>query len=146
MKLRLWAILATMALLAAWFTTASAETVDGGACGEEVIWKLTNDGVMTISGTGAMENFDSSVPWEHLKDMITTIDIKDGVTGIGDNAFTNCQQLISVICPNSLRFIGSHAFSSCTSLQSIVFPSHLNHIGEGAFLWCTSLYISYFQE
>ena len=147
MRHRLWAMLTAIIAIVSWLTATSAETIDRGTCGEEVIWELASDGIMTISGTGAMDNFDSSpVPWEHLKDSIFSIIIEDGVTGIGDNAFSDCNHLSSVICPNSLTSIGSHAFSNCISLQSVVYSKHLNHIGEGAFLWCSNFYVSYVQD
>ena len=40
---------------------AYAATVEG-TCGESVTWKLTSDGTLTISGTGAMEDFIFSGP------------------------------------------------------------------------------------
>ena len=146
MKCRLWALLVAMTILASWLILANAETVESGSCGEGVLWELNSNGTMTISGTGAMDNFENSVPWEHLKDLILSVVIEDGVTGIGDNAFSNCKQLSTVLCPNSLASIGSYAFSYCASLKSIVFPRHLDHLGEGAFLWCRNFYIMYFQD
>ena len=55
-------ILATAVLLC---TGAMADTVASGTCGTNLTWTLDNDGLLTISGTGAMTKDASSqdFPW-----------------------------------------------------------------------------------
>ena len=60
------------------------------------------------------------------------------VTGIGENAFQRTK-IISVTLPEGLTSIGNYAFSRCTSLTSITIPASVTSIGEGAFSQCTSL-------
>jgi len=67
----------------------SAETVSSGTCGENLTWTLDNEGTLSISGTGAMYDYrlSSELPWySHLKH-IKVVEIENGVTSIGDNAF-----------------------------------------------------------
>ena len=44
---------------------------------------------------------------------ITDLVIPDGVTSIGDKAFSECSSLTSVTIPNSVTSIGSYAFEGC---------------------------------
>jgi hypothetical protein len=63
----------------------------------------------------------------------------DGVTSIGDNAFSGITGLVSVIIPNSVTAIGASAFSGCTGLISIRIPNSVTAIGASAFSGCTGL-------
>lgn len=47
------------------------------------------------------------------------VTIPNGVTGIGDSAFSSCSDLTGIIMPNSMTNIGDYAFLDCTSLTSI---------------------------
>lgn len=48
---------------------------------------------------------------------ITSVYIPDGITGIDDYAFYNCQVLKDVRVPDSLEYIGASVFSACDSLE-----------------------------
>ena len=50
---------------------------------------------------------------------MTSVEIGDGVTSIGDEAFEYCDSLTSVEIPDSVTSIGYSAFRGCTSLTSI---------------------------
>ncbi len=73
------------------------------------------------------------------KDMITTVEIKNGVSYIGEKAFWVCQDMTSVTIPSSVTSIGSRAFATCTSLPQITIPNSVTNIGERAFYNCESL-------
>ena len=70
---------------------------------------------------------------------ITSIEIPNSVTSIGDDAFSGCTSLTSIEIPNSVTSIGSYAFSGCTSLTSIEIPNSVTSIGDNAFQNCTRL-------
>ena len=117
--------------------------VESGNCGNGVTWELNNKGVLTISGTGAMDDFSSdTMPWyEYLdSDYIEKIVIGNGVTHIGANAFRYCGLVMTVNIPSSVTSIGADAFSSCSSLDTITIPSSVTTIGSGAFSECGLLY------
>lgn len=54
--------------------------------------------------------------------MLTSIDIPDCVTSIGDYAFQECDRLTSIAIPNSVISIGIGAFGTAQSLRQLPFP------------------------
>ena len=107
-----------------------------GTCGENLTWTL-EEGILTISGTGAMYDYELSTrPYE--ENTISTVIIEDGVTSIGNYAFS-CFSLTSIDIPNSVTSIGDDAFFGCDSLPSITIPDSVTSIGDGAFGQCKSM-------
>jgi TolB-like protein len=98
-----------------------------------------NKNILTISGKGAMNNFDEKASWAIKQNNITSIVIQNGVTSIGKMAFLNCKSLTSITIPNSVIVIGDWAFWNCKSLTSITIPNSVTIIGEYAFYNCESL-------
>jgi len=113
-----------------------------GSCGTNVRYSLdTNTGLLSITGTGAMNNYNyySSVPWYSNKEYVKTVEISNGVTSIGDYAFYKCSGLTSVTIPNSVTSIGKDAFCICSGLTSITIPNSVTSIGDYAFEYCRGL-------
>ena len=50
-----------------------------------------------------------------------------------DVDFSDCENLISVILPNSLTKIGNKAFKNCKSLHSIFIPESLTYVAKDSF-------------
>ena len=69
-------------------------------------------------------------------DTLTSITIPSSVVSIGDYAFTDCNNLASVTLPTGLISIGSYAFRDCSVLTDITLPNTLTTIGEFAFADC----------
>ena len=133
-------------------TQAAAEEIDPsqyimgsgsfGAEGDNLNWSLNGTGRLTISGSGAMTNFNytySPAPWYEHDYRIYTIVIEEGVTTIGDNSFRGCINLVSVDMPNSVTAIGDFAFSGCKKLKSVNMSNSVTKIGYSAFSDCTNL-------
>ena len=102
---------------------------------------LDADGTLTISGTGAMKNYDydsNQSPVYNNSD-VKKIVIEDGVTSIGDYAFRGCSSLTSITLPDSVTSIGDCAFVFCVGLSSITLPDSVTSIGDSAFKNCSSL-------
>ena len=111
-----------------------------GNCGNNVSFVLSKDYTLTISGTGAMYDYDyNTSPWEDYLEQIKTIVIEEGVTSIGEWAFSGCSGLTSITIPNSVTSIGNYAFSGCSGLTSITIPESVTSIGSGAFQLCSKL-------
>ena len=65
--------------------------------------------------------------------------IPEGVTKIGEEAFSSCKSLKYVVIPEGVKKIERDAFYWCSSLENVVFPDGLEEIGECAFYSCESL-------
>ena len=128
-------------LLSAILASTSMLFAESGTCGDNATWDLT-DGVLTISGTGAMSDYDfrtTFTPWEPQVKSITSVVVSNGITHIGDNAFRNCENVASFTLPNSLTTIGVSAFEWCHKLTSIEIPNGVESIGEYAFYDCSAM-------
>ena len=68
-----------------------------------------------------------------------SVEIYDGVTSIGDDAFGVCTSLSSVTMPNSVTSIGNYTFYRCSSLSSITIPNSVKTMGGSTFDSCSSL-------
>ena len=107
---------------------------------ENLTWVLTEDGILTISGEGPMNNYDyNGAPWCEYTSQINSVVIEEGVTTIGAYAFYYCDSLTSVTIPDSVITIGEGAFRSCFSLTSVTIPDGVITIGNSAFSGCDSM-------
>ncbi len=68
---------------------------------------------------------------------LTTVELGNSVTSVGDNAFSKCTALTSVNIGDGVTSIGKNAFNGCTALTNANIGS--GAIGESAFNGCTSL-------
>lgn len=119
----------------------AADIVDSGYCGGEgdgtnLMWTLDSEGVLTISGTGAMKSYSNS-PWKDQG--ITTVKVESGVASIGAGTFRNCSSLTNITLPNSVTNIGAYTFFNCSSLTSITIPNGVTSIANDTFSGCSSL-------
>lgn len=134
----LLALLAAVCGLLTFSAAAESAVVESGACGKNLTWTLDAAGTLTVSGTGAMEDY-LSAPWSKSCDSIKTVVIESGVTTIGDCAFSGCTSLTGITIPESVTAIGDSAFWRCDSLTGITIPESVTAIGNYAFQSCSSL-------
>lgn len=107
-----------------------------GASGNNLTWSLDSDGVLTISGSGAMEDFAnaSKVPWYSKRTKVKTVVIESGVTNIGKDAFYGISSLVNATISDTVTSIGNRAFSG-SGLTNFEFSDagNLKTIGNSAF-------------
>ena len=108
---------------------------------DNLTWTLTADGTLTISGEGAMKDYnsDDNPSPVYNNSNVKKVVIEDGVTSIGNSAFNECISLTSITIPDSVTSIGTYAFYDCSSLTSITIPDSVTSIVESAFEDCTNL-------
>ena len=142
---KLCAILLSVAMLLALIPVgaipvAAATSGTTGDC----TWTLDNDGHLTISGRGAMADYDgyNAAPWGTD---ITTVTIEVGVKVIGARAFASCLSLKRATIPDGATTINENAFYNCSSKQkTVTLTETVKTIGEGAFAACPKLTDVYF--
>ena len=119
---------------------AAGESIASGTCGENLTWVLTEDGTLTISGTGSMYDFEyMETPWYSYLGDISAVVIQDGITRVGNNAFREGVNITTVTLSDSITEIGAWAFMGAEKLTGIVLPQYLQTLEQEAFLNCTSL-------
>ena len=104
-------------------------------------WNVSITGKLTISGTGAMPNFDfphgNLAPWWNYDALgvitkigIKSVDIKDGVTNVGDYALFLLPDATQVTLPDSVTRIGRYGIAMCSKLTGLSIPKGVTEIGD----------------
>lgn len=159
----------TDAILSSFATAATSGDFGENNC---LHWNVSITGKLTISGTGAMPNFDfphgNLAPWWNYDALgvitkigIKSVDIKDGVTNVGDYALFLLPDATQITLPDSVTSIGRYGIAMCSKLTgmsipkgvteigdfglagdgltAVTLPDGLQSLGRGAFDTCTSL-------
>ena len=148
-----------------WNTT---EPVASGTWGDNITWELTDDGTLTLSGEGQVdENRYEPYPWKEYADQIISVVLEEGITNVPVSAFNQCFALTSVTLPDTLTEIGNSAFGetglttidipvgvtrigitafSSSKLTEIVLPEGLLELGHGVFYGCEDLKSAYLPD
>ena len=118
-----------------------AEEIDNynsssGKLGDNITYELSDDGVLTVSGTGEMNNYtEDTAPFRNnfnVKEIVIT----GGVTRIGDYVFDGATAVNKVTMEEGVTEVGKHAFGYNYSLSEVNFPTSLRTIQSYAFESC----------
>lgn len=127
------------------------ETLSGncGAAGNEdsVTWAMydsdsdTVGDILVISGTGDMADYISAyeTPWRTCQSKIKKVIIENGVTTIGNSAFSDCMFMTDAVIPEGITKIGESSFLNCSDLTTLTIPDGTTTIGSSAFRFCSEL-------
>ena len=134
---RIAAILAVIATVAAavfvCFSSETSAADESGTIGDTITWEyVSGTKTLTVTGTGAIPDYEeyNGAPWYDCT--ITTLEIGDGITSIGKNSFRN-SKITSVTLPDSVDRIGDYAFYNTSDLTTVGFGNGVSYIGEYAF-------------
>ncbi len=98
-KLLFFAAIVVVLVAIACVSVSAAEIASGtcGADGDNLTWVLDDAEMLTIYGDGDMADWDSgNAPWYSYRSTITMVVIEDGVTSIGNYAFSECLNLETI--------------------------------------------------
>ena len=117
-----------------------------GKCGDNLTWKIDNNEVLTISGTGRIPDYNdpssggnNTAPWYGYAYQIKKVVLGSGVQNIGNNAFAGCYGMTDITIPDGVTSIGDSAFDWCSALTEISIPGTVSSIGDSAFYGCSAL-------
>lgn len=122
------AVMMMSTVLSAMVFAEEKNIIDSGYCGAEgdgsnLKWTFDSEGTLTISGTGAMKDYDwatNVAPWANNKESITSLVLENGITKVGAWAFMGCKSIVGMlVIPSSLQEIGEAAFIECTGFNKI---------------------------
>ena len=116
-----------------------------GSCGSGLTYIYTpKTKTLQISGNGQMSDYSSSnQPWHDF--YIESVNIEEGCTYVGANAFAGKLELGAVELPNTLTEIGAQAFSG-TTITKMSIPDNVKTIGSDAFYNCKYLQTVYLSK
>ena len=114
-----------------------------GTCGQNATWTISEDGVLTISGTGLIQGYEtpmiatSQAPYRRSDIAVKSLVIEDGIEHIGPFAFVS-MGLESVTIADSVLTMGQMAFSNITATE-ITLPKNLSGLSVDTFAGCRNL-------
>ena len=127
-----------MVITAACALPFSSSALDAsGSLSDSVTYTFNSEtGALTISGTGATDDFnysgDGTSPFLWSNE-IKSVVIEDGVTRLGNNLLRGCSNLTSVTFGSSVKEIGKYAIAYCTAITELTLPDGLTTINDHAF-------------
>ena len=108
--------------------------------GPAATWSF-KDGVLTISGTGEVKaSFAQSMPAD-IRLKVKTIVVEEGITSLGENAFSNIPNVTTIKLPGTLTKIGSRCFAYDSALTDVYIKPSVKTIGDDL-TWTGSYWVS----
>ena len=98
-----------------------------------------SNGTLYVRGSGAYTTPSTSASWYSNRNSITKIVVENGVTNIGNNAFSGCSKVTEATL-NNKGMIAQYAFKNCTALKYVTINNtEVVYVYHDAFTGCTAL-------
>lgn len=119
---------------------AAAENEGDLAAGTigDFTWTLTGN-TLTISGSGAMEDFTEDAPWLPYASQIQKVIFTGGVTYVASGAFADYDTITEVDFGDAMYELGKRSFYSCDGLTALYMPASFKVFGEDSLRSCSKL-------
>ncbi|MDD6645728.1 MAG: leucine-rich repeat protein [Oscillospiraceae bacterium] len=119
------------------FVSLGDVTEFSGVTGDCIWTYYVSTNTLAVSGKGKMTDYEweGECPWYKFNDKIKKVVIENGVSNIGNYAFSDCTSLTGVTIGDSVTRIGNQAFLCCTSLTGVYITDIAN--------WCEISFSSY---
>lgn len=119
----------------------AAEEIASGTCGDNLTWTLDDEGVLSISGSGTMYDYEiaSECPWYSSRGSIEKVIISNNVTRIGSRTFFNCSNLETFDIGDGVESIGSWALYNSSAIEELIIPASVKMMEDSSVRACTSL-------
>ena len=138
---QLFSILIALCLVLPLAVPAAAAENEGdlaaGTVGE-FSWTLTGN-TLTISGSGAMEDFTEDAPWLPYANQIQKVVFTGGVTYVASGAFEDYDTITEVDFGDAMYELGKRSFYSCDGLTALYMPASFKIFGEDSLRACSKL-------
>ena len=138
---QLFSILIALCLVLPLAVPAAAAENEGdlaaGTLGD-FTWTLTGN-TLTISGSGAMEDFTEDAPWLPYASQIQKVVFTGGVTYVASGAFADFDTITEVDFGDAMYELGKRSFYSCDGLTRLNMPASFKVFGEDSLRACSKL-------
>lgn len=102
--------------------------------GKYITWALDDEGNLSFTGYGRMDDFVLSPSWPHPWGFdVTSVHFDDRITYIGRDILRYCHNFTEIVLPNSAKEIGEGAFWQCLNIEKLTLNEELEVIGTRAF-------------
>lgn len=105
--------------------------------------KSSYSGDVVIPGTVVYDDLSYNVTsvgqFAFYNSDVTSVELPDGITSLGNNCFEKSASMTSCVLPETITAIGSAAFSGCVSLQKINIPKGVSTLNLETFYGCNSI-------
>lgn len=88
------------------------------------------DGVLTVKADIEGKTAEE-YPWHANRAEVTKVVVADGVTKVGNRAFTLMENLTEITFGKDATVFGNDAFSGCPNLKTVTFNAPVTSIGQG---------------
>lgn len=152
-KGRLWPPILLLAIMAVIGTAIYFLSLPASGRDPAAPWLRVEDGILSFDPQlytgGATLTVPDTVGWQKVTalsdrcfadcDQLTTVILPDTLTQVGAEAFSGCERLRCIFLPEGVTEIGARAFYNCPSLEAVCIPGSVAEIGTEAFYRCPGL-------